>query len=175
MRAKILISTFIFFLTIELSCGSDETCKRDCSKAVRNNLVTIESLIQTPEDTVTCGNTATSLRRKVRFKTYTKDEEGKEIPRGYIRVTPKLDDGVGGGWISTEFDQEEHNEIGRRGIITKSSDFCSDSCGVVEIEYGVKCPGASSEQMQSSINLEVNAGSSATTYKTKVIQPKLTN
>ena len=196
-RMKRFLKTLSLVLTVFLSsCGNggdgDGQCVLNCSNAVMNTDVEISTL-QRSNDVITCEPSTSSrlFRQYAAFKVtkkndLRKDEDGFHMPEiieaPYIKVTPalyslesdyaleSLRQGGDGVWISATSDPLilDDSQYYLRGIITPQQNFCTNSCGVFEVEYTVRCPPSSTEDLTSDVIIEVRSGSVNKLEKTTI-------
>ena len=186
--------TFIYlpFLLCLFSCGNggdgEGRCILNCNNAVLNSNVTIENIALGEEDLLCPAESPTSLlvRSYAAFRvttTDTTDPNAEPRPAGYVRITPALYStetdisvenlraGGDGNWISAAWDPKilDDKDYYLRGIITPQENFCTNSCGVFEVEYTLLCPaGAPSGAEGSDVTIEARSGAASATRKTHI-------
>lgn len=202
-RMKRLLKIVSLSLTVFLSsCGNggdgDGQCVLNCTNAVMDTDVEITTL-QVSADAITCGpSTASTLFRQYAAFKFTKkndlrkDEDGFYMPETieapYVKVTPalyslesdysleSLRQGGDGDWISAAYDPLilDDSQYYLRGIITPQENFCTNSCGVFEVEYTLRCPPSSTDDMTSDVSIEVRSGNVNKQEKTTITVKALT-
>ncbi len=184
---------YLFFIILLSSCGSggdgEGKCILNCTNAVMNSDVAITPMIQSTEELTCIANTQAILYRSyAAFKFVQTDSvsenSGAPMPAGYIRVVPalysaetessvqSLREGGDGTWISAVWDPKilDDSDYYLRGIITPQENFCTNSCGIFEIEYTLRCPPFNPDlgEVNSEVILEIRSGNVQATQTNKI-------
>ncbi len=177
------LTIYLSFIIFISSCGNggdgEGKCVLNCTNAVMNSDVQITPLIQSSKEITCTANTQAILFREyAAFKLVQTDSisenSGAPMPAGYIRIVPalysaesegsiqELREGRDGTWISAVWDPKilDDSDYYLRGIITPQENFCTNSCGIFEIEYTLRCPPFDPliGEQNSDVTLEIRSG-----------------